>query len=899
MRHGIPSGHQGLIRACDIRVGFSVRLTFAGKVLIIAESLSGTGLRRGNSCCYIEYCAPARGRAPGVEADDMTALALFLMSFAALFLEMVQCRICSYSIAPVLVYGVITVALLGFGTGSVAVTLLHQTNYGRVRLVPFACAVGFALSVIAANIALARFSHTISISAQLLTSFRTMPLLLVLATPYIFAGAFIAAVFAAKPENAGRTYFFNLIGSAVGCFALFVVLKPLGAERCVSLIAVLGAISAFLVAERSLSSNRQRALAIIIAVLLAALLPVSGRLYRFQPDPRDNVTVMEAVYSKKLISGRPAQRRAVREYGVWNPIGRVEVYSFPGIYASVPDEVPMRYLAIDSGNGSVLIDFARDANGGRDFFEGTVYGTAYFQGGDPSVMIVGLGGTPDISAALHAGARSVTAVEINSSVIDVGLHDFADFLGRPYEQPGVTVVNADARSFIKRTKNRYDVIQMNVTDSMTASMSGSLVFSESYLYTVEAFYDFLEKLSPEGVFSVVRFVPESVRTVTTAVAAMRKLGIKAPASHVAIVQQGVWINVLMKRQPFSEQDIALLRARVSTMSEKCRAIRVPTHDRLGFALSSVPEFVYWPGCSVANRFSEYFDEEAAGRGREHLLSTYNVNVEPSRDDKPFFFFMFGLRDMIFGPGEKARLLFERAPSVRGAQAYLLVCAGSIVWAAVLIVLPTILQRKGRDKGDSVALTLLYFLSLGLGYMVVEIGLMQKTTIFLGHPAYSVSFTLCALLTGSGLGGLLFSHVKMPSVPRILLCSGVVAGCVALCVPLLGPVFSRSISLPLAARGAMVIVGVGLLGIPMGVPFPSGLRLFCGQRKSAIAWAIGANGFSSVLGSAVAIPIAISSGFKSVLLTGSAAYVCAFACALLLYRRTALGKPPRISRDGTE
>jgi|GEM_PF-608783 len=821
----------------------------------------------------------------------MTALALFLMSVAALFLETVQCRIFSYSIAPALVYGVITIALLGFGTGGVVVALLHQANGGRVKWVPYACCIGFALSVVTANAALARFSHTIALSKELLTSLSTMPLLLVLAMPYVFAGGFIAAVFAARPERAGRIYFLNMVGSAVGCFALFATLKPLGAERCVVLIALIGAISAYLVGERGFR-NRQRPVAILTVAILVALFPVRERLLSFQRDPHDDVTAFEAVYGKgEQVSDRSDQRRAVKEYAVWDPLGRIEVYEYPGIVARVPDEVPFRYMAIDSGNGSILIDFAKDSNGGIDFFEGTIYGAAYFQGGRPSVMIVGLGGTPDIPVALHAGARSVTAVEINRSIIEIGRDVYAEFLGRPYERPGVVTVHADARSFVKRTRDRYDVVQMMFTDGWTASMSGSLVFSEGYLYTVEAFRDFLQKLSPGGVFSVVRLPHAALRTITTAVAAMRELGISNPTSHLAVVRQGPWTNVLMKAQPFTEHDIKLLQTKLSVMSEKCRDIRVPIYDQVGFRLSDPLQLDYSPGCAVDTLFSRYLNEEAAGRGEEYLSRTYEMNLKPCRDDKPFFFFMYRrLRDvfLIADKPEKLAFIWEASP-MRGAQAFLLVCACSIVWAAALILLPAILPRKQREKGGGTALTLLYFLSLGLGYMVVEIGLMQKTTIFLGHPAYSVSFTLCALLAGSGLGALLFAQMRPPSLRRILFASGVVAVCTALCAPFLAPVLSHLVWLPLAARGGLVVLGVGLLGILMGVPFPSGLRLFCGQRKSAVAWAVGANGFSSVIGSAAAIPIAISSGFKAVLITGSAAYVCAFVCALILARRSVPGR----------
>jgi spermidine synthase len=813
----------------------------------------------------------------------MMGPAIFLLSFAVLFLEMVQCRVFSYSISPVLVYGVITVALLGFGTGGVAVALLHQAGTERTKRVPYTCGIAFAWSVLVANFAFSKFSHMISEAGQLLALLRAIPLLLVLALPYAFAGAFIAAVFAARPDAAGRRYFFNLIGSAVGCFALFVLLKPVGAERCMGLIAIAGAVSALLV-DISSCSKRQRAVAISSIAVLSALLPVYGRLFQFRPDPFDIGLFDKAAYGANDSIGRSAGRRIGIKYSTWDPIGRVSVYEFPGLYVSVPDPVHFYYVAIDSGNGSLAIDFGADSRGGLDFFEGTVYGTAYFQGDNPSVLIVGLGAGPDVAAAVHAGARSVTAVEINRSIIEMERKISDEFPEEPYERRNVLVVNGDARSFVRRTKDRFDVIQMNVTDTMNASVSGSLVFSESYLYTLEGFCDFLERLTPNGVFSVVRFPFAAIRTVTTATEAMRKLGIDRPASHMAIVRHGFWIDVLMKMQPYNERDIDLLRTKISAMSERCRGIKVPIFDPIGLQLSSPPELIYWPGCEKDNEFRRYLDEEAVGRGQEYLDRTYKVNLEPTHDDKPFFFFFFGLRDLLFGADKEAKDRYDAYPTMRGARSFLLVCVGSVFWAVILIVLPVILPQNRVQRRPNMGGTVLYFLSLGLGYMAVEIGLIQKTSIFLGHPTYSISFTLGALLIGSGVGALLFTHMTMPSIRRILASSAFVALCVALCSQFLGPALLHFISLPLGARGALVILGTALLGVVMGVPFPSGLRLFCGQRRSIVAWAIGANGFASVIGAAAAIPIAIWGGFRAVLLTGSIAYLCAFATAMLLSRR---------------
>lgn len=814
----------------------------------------------------------------------MIGPAIFLLSFAALFLEMVQCRVFSYSTSPVLVFGVITVALLGFGTGGVAVALLHQAGTERAKRVPYNCGIAFALSVILANFAFSRFSHLISEPRQLVALLRALPLLLVLTLPYAFAGAFIAAVFAAKPDAAGRTYFFNMTGSAVGCLALFVLLKPVGAERCIGLIAIAGVVSALLVDIPS-CSKRRKTVAIITIAVFCALLPLCGRLFHFQPDPVDIGTLDKAAYGENDSIERSAGRRIGIKYSAWDPIGRLSVYEFPGLYMRVPDPVTFYYVAVDSFNGSLAVDFAADSRGGADFFEGTVYGTAYFQEDNPSVLIVGLGAGPDVAAAVHAGARSVTAVEINRSMIEIERKISREFPEEPYDRRNVLIVNADARSFVRRTTDRFDVIQMNVTDTMNASVSGSLVFSESYLYTVEGFSDFLEKLTPNGVFSVVRFPFTTLRTVATATEAMRELGIDRPASHIAVVRHGAWMDVLMKVRPYTEQDIDLLRTKLSAMSERCRGIKVPIYDSTELQLSTEPELIYWPGCEMDNELRKYLDEEAVGRGREYIQRTYKSYMGPTYDDKPFFFF-FGLRNLLFS-------------GWRRPASFPLVCAGSLFWAVILIVLPLIVPQNRAQIRPNIGATVLYFLCLGLGYMVVEIGLIQKTSIFLGHPSYSISFTLCALLIGSSVGALIFAQMTMPSIRRILVSSASVALCVALCSQFLGPALLHLISLPLVARGALVILGTAVLGVIMGIPFPSGLRLFCGQQRSIVAWAIGANGFASVIGAAAAIPIALWGGFRSVLLTGSLAYLCAFATAILLSRKrspTAFSETGQVSAD---
>lgn len=767
---------------------------------------------------------------------------LFAGAALALALELLELRIFSYALDPQLVYSAISAALLGLGAGAMMVVRWPALLCDPGQL--SGCLSGFSLTTIATLAAFARISPAVGFGPGAGVLFA------ILLVPYLFLGVLMAAATAREGTDIGRAYLANLAGSALGAAAVMPLLRPLGAERLVALIALLGALASLPLA----ASRRHRlgsAAALTLALLSFALAPT---LFAFQPDPRDLYGVALTAMRKVKIPGKPAL-----EFSRWDPVSRVEVYAFPGAFGEVDGQTPFKLFVQDGGAGSMLVGPHPETR--AHLFENTVYGGAYLLRPRPArALIVGLGGAPDVLAALHHGAGRITGVELNASAIEVVRDRYAEFLGRPYQQPSVEIVHADGRSFLDRTTEHYDVIQMTGADTYAAGSGGAFMFTENYLYTSEAFGRYIDALAPGGVLSITRFGLEPVRVVSTEIAALRARGVREPHRHIAVLAQGIWVNVLLTREPMSDEAADALAREVSARAARPRP-RIPIYEALSFGLDRPMELLYAPGHPQNNLYSAAL--LASARGDEgRALATLALDFSPVPDDRPFFFqhLTWERLGALLSPGAGDDYY------LRGLRAHL----GFLLGASLLGAALTLGPLRGRRPGGALA----YFVALGLAYLFVELSVLQKGALFLGHPTYSATLTLLSLLLGSGAGAAWSSRLALPPARVARHAALALVPLLLVLHPLMQWLLGALLPLPFSLRVAALAAVLVPLGFLMGVPFPAGLRALRPRGEEALAWAIGVNSFASVLASLLAVPIAMFAGFSRVGALAAALYALA-------------------------
>ena len=517
-------------------------------------------------------------------------------------------------------------------------------------------------------------------------------------------------------------------------------------------------------------------------------------------------------------------------------------------------------IFIDADAATVLHRDASDRErhrAQRDRIEALAYHVAPRR----KVLIIGPGGGVDVIIARLFGAEDITAVEVNPLVArEVMLSEpFLSYSGRLYRQPGVRLEVDEARSFIRRSRERYDLVLGTMVDTWAATAAGAFALTENNLYTVEAFHDYLAHLTDGGVLSLTRWHQQPpdqlLRLVSLARATLAELDIPDPSRHLMLVRgrpegQGLaTATLLLKKGAFTD--------------EECRRAE-EFAERVGY------DVLYTPLTRPEGDLTQLAEAEDPAT----VWASLKSDVTPTRDDSPFFFQSARL-SRLFRP----RLAQgEWAKTSLGTTVLLTLVGISLVVVVLFILGPLFLVRR-RLAGAAQAGRLpylLYFAGLGLGFILIEVALVQKSVLFLGHPVYALTVVLFSILLASAMGSALsgrFTDLER-SLRRVL---PAIAVAVVLYVLFLPAVFYGLVHLEAPWRMGLAAALLAPLGLLMGMPMPTGIRLLAERAPVLVPWAWGVNGAASVLGSVGAVTLAMMVGFNATLLTGAVLYLLALVC----------------------
>lgn len=792
-------------------------------------------------------------------------LETFLISLAVLVLEVSYTRIFSFKLVYYFTYVIIGISLLGLGAGGVLVSASERLRRTRPEVLILLCCMAAGVTVLLGYFVIAL--TPLQLFRMVMTGFnkpglvfaesaKVFVVLLALFVPFLGGGIALATIFSRGADRIGRLYAADLFGAALGCVLVIpamTVLSPPGA--------VYAAGAAFALAGLRLAADVGGGARMGVLGLGAALV-VGAIGAPILPDPvRDPVKGDEA----ETI------------FSAWSPVFRVDVVPAPGTDPEV------RFLVHDGTLGASMIEFDGDVASLERYDDSDRAYPFRVLPENPRVAIIGSAGGNEIMASLRLGAEHVTGIELNPVTVSLLREHFVEFTGRLAEHPRVTLVNSEGRSYLRQSGQQYDLIWLVAPDSyaaMNAATSGAFVLSESYLYTKEMIAEALERLSPDGIlcaqFGEIDFdiKPNRVlRYLGTAREAFRERGIEDFESHALVsVAPGFGrlnsSSILLQKSPFKPEEVEAFEAAVGRVDG-------------GEVVYAGPENSSDP--LIRNAV------ELDGEERAAFYEDYPYDVAPITDDSPFFWHFVRFGDLFGSDRSFAHFNVEEGI---GERVLVVLLTLALAFAGIFLSVPMLVLREawvGVPHKISVAV---YFAALGLGFMFIEVAMIQKLTLLLGYPTYSLTVTLFAILLSSGAGSLLSE--RWASEPRRLLTRavGALVVLVFLYYLALGPIVDGGVGFALPVRILMAIAVLAPLGVCLGVFMPTGLRVAStlGDRGDQIvAWCWAVNGFFSVAGSILSTMLSMGIGFGGVMLLGLAVYGLGLAAmSKVLRSRTASG-----------
>ena len=650
--------------------------------------------------------------------------------------------------------------------------------------------------------------------------------------PFLFGGFVATLSIARYTNNISRVYFADLSGAGAGCVFTFALLTYLDPFRALGVLAAVAALAALLFLGRE-ASLRWRLPAAAALVLAAGLAGAGGLL---------EMHVVRGRYEPEILWSR------------WNSFSRVAVYPLKSGQAEGSWGMSRRYrgelppqlgmVVDDTGYSSITRNAAGDD---LTWARSTLFALPYVIRPAAASLIIGPGGGKEVLVARAMGSPAIQAVEINPLMVQAVQGSFAEFSGSPYSLPGVRTVIDEGRTWLRRDHSRYDVIAATVVYGVLSPAAGAFTLTEDHLYTSEAFGDYLDHLKPGGLLAFSRFLYEKaiLRMVATAREALERRGARIPGDHIFIASERGLATVIVNREPFTPEEVQALQAR---------------SRELGFTVLAAP------GQQGDNLFQRLLREPDV----KTFYTGLPYDVAPVTDDRPFYYYLVRPADFLLvmagvaGPDFNDRALIL----IRNLMGLL------IVFLLLFLALPLMLQKKAGSIGWTGALpALIFFASLGLGFVVVEITLLKRFILLLGKPVYSVAVILAAFLAAGGLGSL---RARGGLGDRTFLrrrCA-MIAGLLLFLTFLLPRLIEAALPLPLGARILVTVLIVAPAGYLMGQPFPLGIDLLRRSGGGLIPWVWSVNGGLSVLGSMLTLVLAINFGYTTTMLIGPVAYLAA-------------------------
>jgi predicted membrane-bound spermidine synthase len=759
--------------------------------------------------------------------------------------EILLTRLLSIRFGYHLAFAVISLALFGLTAGAVFVHFAGTRIARRTSLIWSSLAVSAALFAVSMPTVLIYLANVAKPLGGTLWDPSLISVYIFMSLPFFCVGITVCLLLT-KSQRVPRLYASDLIGGGLGGIAIIALLAMMQPPAATFFISAASALAATLFALKAARFVRLGSALLTFVLLVMGGVELSSP-HAIVPPLRDEFGpfLFEKWNSYSRVTVLPLGKR---------PFG----WGYSSTCARHID-ADQYLLWIDKSAASPITQFS----GNFDLLwhlDCDVTNAVHSLRSDQDVLVIGLGGGRDLLSALRADHRSVTAVEMNDIIVTLLEHEMAEFSGNITRLPRVRVVEDEARSYVRSTEDKYDIIQASMVDTFAAATSGAYSLTENNLYTVEAFVDLLQHLNDDGILTMSRWYQyheppfEMLRTAAVARAALERLDIDDAASRITIISGGANRTIglrgvgtiLVKKQPFTGEELQKLRA---------------WGQKRKFLLAYMPD-----GKNVT-----LFDELLKSKDPRDFYEALPLDVSPTTDDSPFFFLM-----RIQGP--EAGRYDSTAFLSRG-----FVILKGLLLVSMIVSLLVILVPIAVDQGIRAIVAPgnlwggVFFLSIGLAFMLVEIAQIQRLTLLLGHPTYSLSVVLSSLLVASGVGSYMSDYVVLRSSSfdrALIFLGGALVGTLLAVGYFTRPMMELTASFPLIVRIGASVLMVVPMGILMGMLFPIGMSVAQKNARSSTAWFWALNGAASVIASVLATYVSAIMSISSTFLIGAAIYFLA-------------------------
>lgn len=783
---------------------------------------------------------------------------IFLIACSMLIFEILLTRICALRLFFHFGFLVVSNCLLGVGASGTMVYLLQDRLIKRQRFWIWIYSILYLISLGLAYLFLLTFDIGTGVNFNSLFSMvRFTVFNLVAAVPFFFAGAVIGMLLTFNARDVNKIYGVDLLGAGLGCLLCPFFLWQTGAGGCIVLVMLLalGAVAA------SVPPQYKRVMKIAgvaLGVIGLSFLPVLDKQF---PVPSKN---------EVFVTGKVGiEFRDSIVYSRWSATSRVDLVNLDRKHrfilglgehsskgAAIPEE---KWIMQDGSAGTYILNFSQYPFT-LETLRRSLYSTAYILKEEPRVFVIGVGGGNDVWAAKANNASYIKGIELNEQILYIHRKVLPHYSSMICNDPGIDLVFDEGRSALMREKEKYDVIQMSGVDTWTSLTSGAYILAENYLYTTDAIRLLYENLNEGGLIAMTRFAAEME---TTRLFSNIFAGLEGfPGSpgdlekSTACIGHGVLRTILVKKGVFTKRE-------TQRLEDFC--------EKWGFT------FVYHPFKRLGNPVETFVRTE----DKASFIRSFPRDISPTSDDRPYFF-NFSKWSRLF---TTTRHIHEPTAVSQGNPffIFLQLLVSAILAIGFILVPVAVFTRKTLDR-KHLWRFLIYFSGLGVGFIAIEIVLMQKLVLFLGHPLHSITVTLFALLVFAGLGSFLSQKWFHSPTPKIWWVMTGLVGYVVLFITAAKPLTELLIVLPQYLRIILATGALAPIGLLLGVPFAYGIRLLNRFNPTIIPWAWAVNGSMTVIGSILAVILSMNLGFNVVMVTSVLIYLVSFTAVNKFYQK---------------
>lgn len=773
---------------------------------------------------------------------------IFLIAAATLLFEICLSKVFSIIHFHYFAFFIISTALFGYGLSGVLLSVSTWLKTMPPSRLLYLSSALFGLSIVVSYRIILSLPLKISdlVSPEQIFFLCVVYILLMIA--FLFSGLTIGVLLSTFGTRINKLYFLDLSGAGAGCMLIVVLIPQFGASGSILAAAILAAGGAFTFSFRRM----QRVFPAVMILIFLLMIPAAESLFP------------SAGQSEKRYFKQSMERHEIIYTG-WSPAARVDV---------AVEGKTHRVIWIDGGTNQSMMN----KNSGRIAVQPAKAGVIrtveipYLFLKTPNVMIIGPGGGPEVESGLQYGAKFITAVELDPVITKLVTGRFSNYIAKLYSNPRVRLVNEEGRSFIRRCGEKFDIIQQKNNSHPMAVASGALNLTETYLLTKEAFHEYLEHLTPGGFLAISRH--GGIRLLNLGYEVLKEAGVPEPQKQMLLVRE----NDL--NQSFFLKNGQFTREEVNIVQHYCESI----DDSILF------NPLEWQQSDSV--FAKLVNEST----REQILKSAPYELAASTDDWPFIEHFYRLKSE-FDPALKARqyepfwaaaylMSFTAGEATFADLSLYVILLQAVLLSGVFIGFPLFRFKRSGIVTRGAGRLLLYYFCLGIGFILIEISFIQKYILFIGYPVYAVSAILFSILIAAGLGSYCSSLLKLRTHRMILLAVIALAVLAVFQVFAVPGLFARYISVSFPMRILLAVVFIFPAGFFMGIPFPTALSWTSVHHPEFVPWAWGINGYATVIGSVLAVILALQLGFHAVLWISVGIYFIAFVSISSLMSKTA-------------